>query len=105
MKAGLGSRTMASSALPLEIVRNGLAPCYYLVLLCCEHGEIRTAMAEIPTGRFHPCPVCARNCEYKLLGEGGTHRSLPFWDEIRERVSLRQVIDTHWVLQKARASA
>jgi len=70
-----------------------------------EHGEIRAAIAEIPNSRFHPCPVCQRSCQYILLGEGGTHRSLPFWDEIRECVSLRQVIDTHWVPQKARALA
>jgi len=104
-KAGLGVRTMSTSALPCEILRNGLTPCYYLMLLCREHGEIRTAIAEIPAGRFDPCPICARNCGYTLLGEGGTQRSLPFWDEIRESISMRQLIDNQWVLHKARASA
>src|SRR5215469_11347331 len=41
---------------PVEILRNGLSPCYYLVLLCREHGEIRAAIADIPIGRFHPAP-------------------------------------------------
>jgi len=71
-KLGPGARTMSTSALPSEILRNGLTPCYYLMLLCREHGEIRYATAESPTERFHPCPLCAR--EYNLLGEGGTHR-------------------------------
>jgi len=44
-------------------------------------------------------------CEYRLLGEGGTHRSLPFWDEIRESISMRQLIDNQWVLYKAQAAA
>jgi len=61
---------MSTSALPFEILRNGLTPCYYLMLLCREHGELRTAIADIPAGRFHPCPLCNRNCEYTLLGEG-----------------------------------
>ena len=96
---------MSTSALPFEILRNGLTPCYYLMLLCREHGEIRTAIADIPIGRFYPCPLCAGNCEYKLLGEGGTQRSLPFWEEMRESMSMRQLIDNQWVLQKARAAA
>jgi hypothetical protein len=67
-------RTMGTAALPFEILCNGLTPCYYLMLLCCERGEIRGATADIPIGRFYPCPLCVRNCAYKLLGEGGTHR-------------------------------
>src|SRR5215469_17356384 len=73
--------------------------------MCREHGEIRTAIADIPIGRFHPCPLCNRRCDYKLLGEGGTQRSLPFWDKIRESVSMRQLIDNQWVVYKAQASA
>jgi len=76
------SSSNVETALPVEILRNGPTPCYYLMLLCREHGEIRTAIADIPSGCLHPLPLCNRNCEYKLLGEGGTHRSLPFWDAI-----------------------
>jgi len=89
---------MSTSALPFEILRNGLPLLLAGALVPRTRGEPRTAIAGIPTKRFHPCPLCARNCDYKLLGEGGTRRSLPFWDAIRESVSLRQVIDTHWVL-------
>src|SRR5215469_6690321 len=82
---------MGTAALPFEILCNGLTPCYYLMLLCCERGEIRCATADIPTGRFYPCPLCVRNCAYKLLGEGGTHRLIAVLGEIRESVSLRQI--------------
>jgi hypothetical protein len=71
---------MATSALPLEILRNGLNHCYYLSLHCRTCGDVRTA---IPW----------------------TQRALPFWNQIRESVSLRQLIDNHWLLQKARASS
>jgi len=42
---------------------------------------------------------------YTILGEGGTQCPLPFWNQIRESVSLRQLIDNQWLLQKAQASA
>ena len=74
---------MACSALLLEIASNHLTPCYYLALHCRQHGEIRAALQEIPVDRFHPCPVYHQSCEYTLLGRGGTHRTIPFWDEMR----------------------
>jgi hypothetical protein len=27
--------------------------------------------------------VYHQSCEYTLLGRGGTHRTIPFWDEMR----------------------
>jgi hypothetical protein len=45
--------------------------------------------------------VCKRDCGYTILGEGGTQRALPFWKEMRESVSLRQLIEGQWLLQKA----
>jgi hypothetical protein len=92
---------MATSALPLTILRNGLTHCYYLSLHCRRCGNVRAAVEEVPSDRFHPCPLCHRDCVYAILGEGGTQRALPFWNQIRESVSL----DNQWLLQKARASA
>jgi hypothetical protein len=74
---------MACSTLPLDVASNHLKPCYYLALRCRQHGEIRAAILDVPVDRFHPCPVCHRDCEYTLLGRGGTHRPIPFWDEVR----------------------
>jgi hypothetical protein len=74
---------MACSTLPLEIAGKPLTRCYYVALCCRQHGEIRAAIEHVPLDRFHPCPVCHTDCEYTLLGRGGTHRAVPFWDEGR----------------------
>jgi MoaA/NifB/PqqE/SkfB family radical SAM enzyme len=74
---------MACSTLLLEIASNHLTRCYYVAFYCRQHGEIRAAIHEVPVDRFHPCPVCHLDCEYTLLGRGGTHRTVPFWDEVR----------------------
>jgi hypothetical protein len=74
---------MACPTLPLEIASNHLTSCYYVALGCPQHGEIRAEMQEAPADRFHPCPVCHLDCEYTLLGRGGTQRPVPFWDAIR----------------------
>jgi hypothetical protein len=60
---------------------------------------------EVLSDRFDSCPLCHKACESTLLGEGGIQRALPFWNQIRESVSLRQLIDNQWLAQKARASA
>jgi hypothetical protein len=65
---------MACSTLPLEIVSEQLTRCYYVALSCRQHGEIRAAIQDVPVDRFHPCPVCHRECEYTLLGRGGNPR-------------------------------
>jgi hypothetical protein len=49
---------MATSALPLEILRNGLTHCYYLSLPCRRCENVRAAVEEVPTDRFHLCPLC-----------------------------------------------
>jgi len=74
---------MACSTLPLEITSNHLTRCYYVALCCPQHGETRTAIQEVPVDRFHPCPVCHRDCEYTHLARGGTRRTVPVWDKVR----------------------
>ena len=56
-----------------EIASNHFTSCFYVALCCPQHGEIRAAMQEAPVDRFHPCPLCHLECEYALLGWGGTH--------------------------------
>ena len=91
---------MACSALPLEITRNRLTPCYYLALYCRHCSEIRAAVPEAPSDRFHPGPACRRESEYALLGEGGTQRALPFWR--KDSLSRSEMIAAHWRAQKVR---
>jgi hypothetical protein len=81
---------MASAALALKIKANHLRLCYYLVIYGKCHGEIRLAVEEAPSDELFPCPVCGKPSSYTLLGEGGTHRSLPFWDEIRDSVTAQR---------------
>jgi hypothetical protein len=76
---------MSCSALPLEIRRNRLAYVYYLHLYCDDHGMMRIAASKQPTKLFHPCPLCQAQCGYKLLGEGGTQRQLPFFELIPQQ--------------------
>jgi hypothetical protein len=40
------------------------------------HSEIRLAVEEASSDEGFACPVCSSPCQYTLLGEGGTHRSL-----------------------------
>jgi len=96
---------MATSALPLEILRNGLTPCYFLSLHCRECGDIRTAIPEVPSDRFHSCPRCHQACEYTLLGEGGTQRELPFWNRIQDSFTMANMIEMHWRAQVTRQQA
>jgi len=96
---------MATSALPLEIFRNGLTPCYYLSLHCRTCGDVRTAIPEVPSDRFHSCPLCHQACEYTLLGEGGTQRELPFWNRIQDSFTMANMIEMYWRAQVTRQQA
>src|SRR5262249_23467327 len=89
--------TMACSALALEIARNNLTPCYYLSVRCRRCGELRVGLEEIPTERFHRCPLCNQVCEYTVLGEGGTVRSLPFWDRVQDTFSFAEATRRMWL--------
>lgn len=44
---------MDCSALPLEILRNGLTHCYYVALHCRHWGDVLAAIKEAPI-RFQP---------------------------------------------------
>jgi hypothetical protein len=59
-----------------------LVPCVYIALLCSHCGEIRQALAALPSSEITVCPECARACALVLLGSGLTRRVLPF-HEIR----------------------
>lgn len=63
-----------------EIERHSLTRCYYVYLNCPQCGELREAISEMPTERFLPCPVCQREVDYTFMGNGGTARSVPFWE-------------------------
>jgi len=73
---------MSCSTLSFELTRNRLSHVYYLHLYCDDHGMMRVAASELPTKRFHPCPLCHADCAYRFLGEGGTQRPLPFFELI-----------------------
>ena len=79
---------MACTALAPELESHGLTRCYYVVLYCHQHGEIRTAIQEEPSRRY-PCPVCAALCDCTLLAHGGTRRHLPTWDVIEPAGNLK----------------
>jgi hypothetical protein len=74
---------MACSTIPLEIASKHLTSSCCVALSCRQHGQIRAAIQDVPVDRFHPCPVCHLDCEYTLLGPGGTHKTMPFGDEVR----------------------
>jgi hypothetical protein len=91
---------MASAALAREIKANHLRHCYYLMI-----REIRVAVEEVPSDERFPCSACSSPSEYTLLGEGGTHRTLLFWDKIRDSVSLKELIGSYCRAQKAQAAS
>jgi hypothetical protein len=69
------------------------------------HGEIRLAVEGAPSDELFPCPVCGSPCLFTLLGEGGTHRPLPFWDEIRDSLTLKELIGGCCRAQKAQVAS
>jgi len=77
---------MSTADLPDAIDHNGLTECIYLFVRCRTCGELRAAVSENPESRFMPCPTCNQDTEYRILGEGGTARTLPFWEKEHERM-------------------
>lgn len=53
-------------------------PCIYIALRCARCGDVRQALTELPTNDFIPCPECAQEYRFVLLGSGLTKRNLPF---------------------------
>jgi hypothetical protein len=96
---------MASAALTLEVKANHLRHRYYLVIYGKCHGEIRLAVEGAPSDELFPCPVCGSPCLFTLLSEGGTHRPLPFWDEIRDSLTLKELIGGCCRAQKAQVAS
>jgi hypothetical protein len=91
---------MASATLVLELKSKPSRHCYYLVIYGGCHANF-SSKPPTSASRAH-CAVCPANT---LLAESGTHRQLPFWDEIRDSVSLKELIGTYWQAQKAQAAS
>ncbi|HEY3128592.1 MAG TPA: hypothetical protein VGL91_03980 [Acidobacteriota bacterium] len=72
---------MDCPALRLELRRHRLTLCYYVAMKCPQHGEMRAAVKRVPKVSYR-CPLCYALCGWTLLGAGGTHKQLPFWDEL-----------------------
>jgi len=70
------------TALSDAVVNNSLTRCYYLHITCFACGELRAAVSEIPTTRFFACPRCQGEAEYRIMGQGGTLKALPFWERL-----------------------
>ncbi len=54
-----------------------LASCVYLSLQCSRCGDVRQAIAELPSSETVSCPECGIACSFVLLGKGLTSRKLP----------------------------
>src|SRR5579871_1987729 len=74
--------------------QNHLVPCVYVALRCSHCGELRQALAVLPSPGDVPCPECGIACSFVLLGSGLTTRQLPF-HEIRSGEQMRWI--THEV--------
>jgi len=95
---------MGCPALRLELRRHRLVLCYYLALKCPQHGEMRAAVKRVPDGSYR-CPRCRVMCGWTLLGAGGTHKQLPFWDELHGPDLHSATVKAYWDDRKAKAAA
>lgn len=73
---------------------NQLVPCVYIALRCPQCGELRQALAHVPTAEHVDCPECDTECAFVLLGSGLTTSQLPFHELI-----LREQI--YWLVRHA----
>jgi hypothetical protein len=89
---------MGCPALPLELRRHRLTLCFILALQCPQHGEMRAAVPRVPEVSYR-CPRCRSLCGWTLLGAGGTHRQLPFWDEL-DGPAFGRSVSAFWRSQK-----
>jgi hypothetical protein len=116
LKRTCGEKVVALPALPalytayglswvrLELRRHKLALCYYLALKCPQHGEMRAAVKRVPDGSYR-CPLCRVMCGWTLLGAGGTHKQLPFFDELHGPDLHSTTVKAYWDDRKAKTAA
>ena len=83
--------------------RNSLNRCFYLHLTCLGCGELPCAVREIPESRFFPCASCQGEAEYRIMGEGGTLRALPFCERLVSDQYAAQILHTHFRSRLRRA--
>ena len=57
-----------------------LAPCIYISLQCSQCGDLRQAVAHLPSSAVIRCPQCGALCEFVVLATGFTRRKLPFFE-------------------------
>jgi len=77
----IGAANYTRVTLSLEIAQHSLTRCYYVAVWCPNCGSLRAALPENLTSGILPCPSCREEAEIlKPLGEGGTSRTLPFWE-------------------------
>ena len=88
---------MACSALPLEIAEHHLVHCYYFKIFCRTDGEVRIGAAQAPSWDSYRFPICHALCFSSPLGEGGTLKSMPFWDRIQDAHSFTAAARRFWL--------
>ena len=59
-----------------------LASCIHISLQCSCCGDVRQAIAQLPSSATVSCPECGMACSFTLVGKGLTSRKLPF-SEVR----------------------
>ena len=72
----------ASSAATVSLsqLAAALSPCTYIALQCSHCGDLRLALAQLPSSAVIRCPQCGVPCRFVLLGRGFTRRTLPFFE-------------------------
>lgn len=68
--------------------KSALAPCVYIGLQCPSCGDVRQALAQLPSSPAVRCPQCGTSCSFIPLGSGATRRSLPFFEIPRANTKL-----------------
>jgi len=69
-------------------LKRALSPCVYISLQCPVCGDLRQALAELPSSPTVCCPQCGTSCSFVALGRGATRRRLPFFEVPRPNARL-----------------
>ncbi len=77
-----------SVALAASAATSHLAPCIYLGFQCSHCGDVRQALAELPSSAPTACPQCGTSCASVVLGRGFTRKKLPFSEVRRTETKL-----------------
>ncbi len=69
-----------AATVSLSQLAASLSPCAYIALQCSHCGDVRLALAQLPSSAVIRCPQCGVPCRFVLLGRGFTRRTLPFFE-------------------------